>query len=100
MMGVQTFPTPLEGHSLFEFKTLVDKYSKFGISFGYSDHLDPKNELSKVLPMAAFSLGADFIEKHFTDNRKKRTDYQSAMDENEIKNFINLFYQFKGTSGQ
>ena len=49
--------------------------------------------------MAAFSLGADFIEKHFTDNRKKRTDYQSAMDENEIKNFINLFYQFKGTMG-
>ena len=45
--------------------------------------------------MAAFSLGADFIEKHFTDNRKKRTDYQSAMDENEIKNF-DLFYQFKG----
>ena len=46
--------------------------------------------------MAAFSLGADFIEKHFTDNRKKkRTDYQSAMDENEIKNFINLFINLK-----
>ena len=39
MMGVQTFPTPLEGHSLQDFKDFVNKYSKFNISFGYSDHL-------------------------------------------------------------
>ena len=96
MMGVQTFPTPLEGHSLQDFKDFVNKYSKFNISFGYSDHLDPNNELSKIIPITAYSLGADMIEKHFTDNRKKkRTDYQSAMDKNEIKNFINLFNEFK-----
>ena len=71
MMGVQTFPTPLEGHSLKEFVDFVMKYSKFGVSFGYSDHFDPKDELSKLIPISAFALGANFIEKHFTDDRKK-----------------------------
>jgi len=98
MMGVQTFPTPLEGHSLKEFVDFVIKYSKFGVSFGYSDHFDPKDELSKLIPISAFALGANFIEKHFTDDRKKkRTDYQSAMDKNEIDNFIKLFDRFRVT---
>tara|TARA_Y100000996_G_scaffold261511_1_gene205785 strand:- start:1101 stop:2843 length:1743 start_codon:yes stop_codon:yes gene_type:complete len=98
MMGVQTFPTPLEGHSLDEFKNFVKNYSKFKISFGYADHFNPDDELSKVIPLAAYALGANIIEKHYTDNRKqKRTDYQSAMDSEKIKKFIDLFNNFKKT---
>ena len=98
MMGIQTFPTPLEGHSLDEFKKFVKNYSKFKVSFGYADHFNPDDELSTIIPLAAYTLGANVIEKHYTDNRKKkRTDYQSAMDSEKINKFINLFNNFKKT---
>ena len=63
-------------------KKFVKNYSKFKVSFGYADHFNPDDELSTIIPLAAYTLGANVIEKHYTDNRKKkkRTDYQSAMD--------------------
>ena len=89
MHGVQTFPTPPEGHSLYEFKKLIENYKKFNVGFGYSDHIDGSNSLSSIFPTMAYLLGANLIEKHFTDNRKfKRTDYQSALDATQIKNFL------------
>ena len=92
MHGVQTFPTPPEGHSLYEFKKLIKNYKKLDVSFGYSDHIDGSNSLSPIFPSLAYILGADVIEKHFTDDRKyKRTDYQSALDKHQIKKFINNF---------
>ena len=92
MHGVQTFPTPPEGHSLYEFKRLIKNYKKLDVSFGYSDHIDGSNSLSPIFPLFAYILGADVIEKHFTDDRKyKRTDYQSALDKYQIKKFINDF---------
>ena len=92
MHGVQTFPTPPEGHSLYEFKKLIKNYKKLDVSFGYSDHIDGSNSLSPIFPLLAYILGADVIEKHFTDDRKyKRTDYQSALDKHQIKKFINDF---------
>ena len=92
MHGVQTFPTPPEGHSLYEFKKLIKNYKKLDVSFGYSDHIDGSNSLSPIFPSLAYILGADVIEKHFTDDRKyKRTDYQSALDKYQIKKFINDF---------
>ena len=71
MHGIQNFPTPIEGHSLYEFKKLVENYKIFDVSFGYSDHIESNNILSSILPMIAFSLGASIIEKHFTDDLKK-----------------------------
>lgn len=92
MHGVQTFPTPPEGHSLYEFKKLIENYKKFNVGFGYSDHIDGSNSLSLVFPTLAYLLGAELIEKHFTDDRKnKRTDYQSALDVKQIRNFLNDF---------
>ena len=92
MHGVQTFPTPPEGHSLYEFKKLIDSYKKYDVSFGYSDHIEPSNNLSTIIPLIAYSLGANIIEKHFTDDLKnKRTDHQSSMDARQIKNFVNKF---------
>ena len=92
MHGVQTFPTPPEGHSLYEFKKLIENYKKFDVGFGYSDHIDGSKGLSHVFPVLAFILGAELIEKHFTDDRKfKRTDFQSALDANQIKNFLDDF---------
>ena len=92
MHGVQTFPTPPEGHSLYEFKKLIENYKKFDVGFGYSDHIDGSKNLSYIFPILAYLLGAELIEKHFTDDRKfKRTDYQSALDANQIKYFLEDF---------
>ena len=92
MHGVQTFPTPPEGHSLYEFKKLIENYKKFNVGFGYSDHIDGSNNLSLIFPILAYLLGAELIEKHFTDDRKiRRTDYQSALDAKQIKNFLSDF---------
>ncbi len=89
MHGVQTFPTPPEGHSLYEFKKLIENYKKFDVGFGYSDHIDGSSNLSSIFPALAYLLGAELIEKHFTDDRKiQRTDYQSALDAKQIKNFL------------
>ena len=54
MHGVQTFPTPPEGHSLYEFKKLIDCYKKYNVSFGYSDHIESSNNLSTIIPLIAY----------------------------------------------
>lgn len=96
MHGIQNFPTPIEGHSLYEFKKLVENYKIFDVSFGYSDHIESNNILSSILPMIAFSLGASIIEKHFTDDlKKKRIDHHSSMDQYQIKLFIKNFNAIK-----
>ena len=92
MHGVQTFPTPPEGHSLYEFNKLIENYKKWNVSFGYSDHIDGSKNLSNIFPILAYYLGASVIEKHFTDDRKyKRNDYHSALDKNQIKMFLQDF---------
>ena len=40
MHGVQTFPTPVDGHSLYEFKNLINNYKSYGVNFAYSDHIE------------------------------------------------------------
>ncbi|MDC3288578.1 N-acetylneuraminate synthase family protein [Candidatus Pelagibacter sp.] len=56
------------------------------IILGYSDHT-PGIEVS----LAAISLGASVIEKHFTDTKKRKgPDITSSITPNELKNLINL----------
>ena len=56
----------------------------FKLPIGFSDH-----SLGNVASMVSIGAGCRLIEKHFTDNRKfKRTDYQSALDATQIKNFL------------
>ena len=98
MPGVQTFPTPLEAHSIDEINDLKNKYSKFGVKIGYADHIDGNDNLSQIFPILAYSAGAEIIEKHFTDDRRlKRTDYQSALNKYEIKVFIDNFNRITKT---
>ena len=94
MHGVQTFPTPIEGHSLFEFKQLIENYKYLDVNFGYSDHLSQNHPMNFYISIIAYTLGASLIEKHFTDNLKfKRTDYQSALDKKNLLKFLNIFNQ-------
>ena len=90
MTGVQTFPTPLEAHSLTEVSDLVAKYATSGhVKIGFSDHLAGDLPDAKVLPLMALANGAHLIEKHFTLNRQlKWTDYQSALGEADFIDFV------------
>ena len=98
MPGVQTFPTPLDAHSLSEIADLKNKYSKYGFKIGYADHIDGSDDLAKFFPMVAYQAGAEVIEKHFTDDRKlKRTDYQSALNKKEVIKFVKNFDRFTNT---
>ncbi len=89
MTGVQTFPTPIEAHSITEVTDLISKYNKYNIKVGFSDHVDGSLEESFILPIMAFSAGAGVIEKHITVNRDdKWIDYHSALNLNDFKKFI------------
>ena len=96
MTGVQTFPTPLEAHSISEISDLVKKYSQSEVKVGFSDHVSGGTEESYILPIMAISAGASFIEKHFTTDRKlKQTDFQSSLNRSELKKFLNLIEKYK-----
>ena len=96
MTGIQTFPTPLEAHSISEVQDLINKYSKHGVKVGFSDHIKGGTEESFLLPLMALSAGASIIEKHFTTDRKlKQTDYHSSLNKDELKKFINSISKYK-----
>lgn len=95
MPGIQTFPTPLEGHSITEVSDLINKYSNYGVKVGFADHIKGGTEPSFILPLMALSAGAVVIEKHFTTNRNlKQTDYHSSLDKTEFKDFIKKINKF------
>ena len=53
---------------------------KFNVKVGYSDHT-----LGIEVPIAAASLGADVIEKHFTVNKNlKGPDHKASLDKKEL----------------
>ena len=54
MHGVQTFPTPVDGHSLYEFKNLINN-CRVGVNFAYSDHIEQNDPMSFSIPMIAYS---------------------------------------------
>ncbi len=96
MTGIQTFPTPMEAHSISEVSDLISKYSKYKVKVGFSDHAKGGSNESFLLPIMAISVGAVIIEKHFTTNRKfKQTDYHSSLNKEELKIFVNQIDKLK-----
>jgi len=89
MTGVQTFPTPMEAHSISEIEDLSSKYKEFGFQVGFSDHIAGDNPDSMLLPLMALSAGACIIEKHVTvDRNLKWIDYHSALGKEEFRDFV------------
>ena len=89
MAGVQTFPTPLESHSLEEISDLIRRYSHYGVKVGISDHVAGDLEEAHIFPLMALARGACVIEKHVTiDRADEWTDFQSALDKVEFKRFV------------
>ena len=76
------YPTPFEDDNL---KAMTEMSKKLKIEkFGYSDHT-----LTDVVALSAVSLGATFIEKHFTLNRKMQgPDHVASMEPREFRNMV------------
>jgi N-acetylneuraminate synthase/N,N'-diacetyllegionaminate synthase len=72
------YPTPMKDVNLMAMLTIKEK---FGVKVGYSDHT-----LGIEVPIAAVSLGATIIEKHFTlDRSLPGPDHIASLEPNELK---------------
>jgi sialic acid synthase SpsE len=80
---VSIYPCPDELINLNRMKKLKNLFNK---KIGFSDH-----SLGNDACYAAMSLGADIIEKHFTDNKNlKGADHAISADEADMKQIVNF----------
>lgn len=75
------YPAPVESVNLNAMKTLKQKFS---CKIGYSDHTK-----GIEIPIAAVSLGAEIIEKHFTlDRNMEGPDHKASLEPEELKRMV------------
>jgi len=75
------YPTPFEDVNL---RAMLSLREAFDVRVGYSDH-----SLGIEVPIAAVSLGAEIIEKHFTlDKSMEGPDHVASLDPTELKQMI------------
>lgn len=75
------YPAPMEDVNLLAMKTVSDS---FGHPSGYSDHT-----LGIEIPIAAATLGASVIEKHFTLSREMEgPDHKASLEPWELKDMV------------
>ena len=77
------YPTPYKDVNL---RAMIEMKNKLKIkNFGYSDHT-----LGTLVPLASVAMGANYIEKHFTLNKKyKGPDHKASMEPHEFKEMMN-----------
>jgi sialic acid synthase len=75
-----SYPTEIGELYLGELLDLRNRYAKHGASFGFSGHY-----LGTNLDAVAFALGAQWIERHFTlDKKQKGSDQKFSLDPEEL----------------
>ncbi len=75
------YPTPMQDVNLRAMTSMADI---FGVAVGYSDHT-----LGIEIPIAAVSLGAAVIEKHFTiDKNLAGPDHRASLDPAELNAMV------------
>ena len=76
------YPTPMSDVNL---KAMLHIQTELDVKIGYSDHT-----LGIEVPIAAVSLGAIVIEKHFTlDRNLPGPDHRASLEPNELKSMVN-----------
>ena len=81
MQCTSLYPAPPELANLRAMETMR---TEFGVPVGLSDHT-----LGVAVPVAAAALGAAFLEKHFTlDRRMEGPDHPFALEPDELKTMI------------
>ena len=88
------YPTPYKDVNLNAMKT-IGRY--FNMEVGYSDHTK-----GTIVPIMAATLGAKYLEKHFTlNNSMKGPDHTSSLSPRELKEVVfnnQLVKQILGSS--
>ena len=75
------YPVPFEDVCLMEIKRLNDKYGHIVKSIGFSGH-----HLGIAVDIAAYILGAEWIERHFTlDRTWKGTDHAASLEPDGLR---------------
>lgn len=89
-----SYPTPDEDANINAMLTLK---SEFGLPVGYSDHTLGSDAIE-----LAVSLGAEIIEKHFTDSRDGKTfrDHLIALTRDEVKGTLDRMRRIKKLLGE
>jgi spore coat polysaccharide biosynthesis protein SpsF (cytidylyltransferase family)/sialic acid synthase SpsE len=85
-IGFQAYPTKLIDSGLSKIKLLKEQ---FNYRLCFADHIDPALEDAYTLPVTAYMLGTDLIEKHIRlSGEKPKYDFYSSMDLVEYKKYL------------
>ena len=86
------YPTPMEDVNLRAMLTIRDA---LGVAVGYSDHT-----LGIEVPIAAVTLGATVIEKHFTlDRNQPGPDHKASLEPDELKAMVSAIRNIEHALG-
>lgn len=88
------YPAPVQDVNLRAMLTLKDKFSNIA-GIGYSDHTK-----GITIPIAAVSLGATVIEKHFTlDKKMDGPDHKASLEPHELKQMVQAIRDVSSSLG-
>lgn len=86
------YPTPYDDVNL---KAMITLKERFGCKVGYSDHTE-----GIIIPIAAVSMGAEVIEKHFTlDRNMEGPDHKASLEPDELKEMIKFIRNIEKAMG-
>lgn len=78
------YPVPAKDVALLEISWLYDKYAKRIYEIGFSGH-----HLGIALDVAAYTLGARWVERHFTKDRTwKGTDHAASLEPQGLQKLV------------
>ena len=78
------YPVPYEDVCLLELKRLISEYGSSVKKIGFSGH-----HIGAAVDMAAYAMGAEVIERHYTlDKTWKGTDHAASLEPEEFKNLV------------
>lgn len=78
------YPVPFEDVCLLDISLFVEKYGKIVKHIGFSGH-----HLGIAVDIAAFTLGANIIERHFTlDRTWKGTDHAASLEPEGLRKLV------------
>ncbi len=97
--GFQNYPTDFSDSGLSKIKTLKEEFKEYKLCF--ADHLDGNSDDTLLMPLIAFVLGAEFIEKHVClSDRDTKYDKFSSIDVKKYSHLIQLFDKYKNALDQ
>ena len=78
------YPVPFEDVCLLEINNLINKYASRIKAIGFSGH-----HLGIAIDIAAYTLGASYIERHYTlDRTWKGTDHSASLEPNGLRKLV------------